>query len=143
MKFDWAKDFQCGKLLNMILQEDDTASENFDDPCDLKHLRFDSLDDDDHTLWIFAMLSRTRNGTRVLSFHHVLRVQNLLPITLRLTVLANPFANGGMRRSIIGSTKLARHDQEDLIEFDSPMMLSSTTTTHTTTSIRSSFHHRV
>ena len=38
-----------------------------------------------------------------------------------------------MRRSIIGSTKLARHDQEDLIEFDSPMMLSSTTTTHTTT----------
>ena len=86
VKFDWAKDFQCGKLLNMILQEDDIHLGNFDDPCDLKHLRFDSLDDDDHTLWIFAMLSRTRNGTRVLSFHHVLRVQNLLPITLRLTV---------------------------------------------------------
>ena len=52
VKFDWAKDFQCGKLLNMILQEDDIHLGNFDDPCDLKHLRFDSLDDDDHTLWV-------------------------------------------------------------------------------------------
>ena len=74
------------------------------------------------------MLSKTRNGTRVLSFHHVLRVQNLLPITLRLTVLENTLVEG-KRQSILGSIMTAQHDQEDEIDLMTPI----DTTTHTTT----------
>eukprot|EP00939_MAST-03C_sp_MAST-3C-sp1_P002316 g2316.t1 len=37
-----------------------------------------------HSVWIFVVLSTTDKGVRQLSFHHTVRVQNLLPVTVSL-----------------------------------------------------------